>query len=156
MVEAYIYDFHGTLGDVREILPLIRDKKYDEFYEASLSVPPVSSVVDAARLSAKAGYANLLLTCMPERYREGLEEWLTLNGVPVSLLMMRMPEDGYKMDFIVKRRMYSSLLDRGYYVMRAFEDSPAVIDLWKKQGIPVVEMPRHHLVPEVDNPLTAP
>jgi hypothetical protein len=153
MIEAVIYDFHGTLTDVREILPLVRARKYDEFYEASLSCPPIESVVLAAKHSAEAGYANLLLTGMPERHREGLEEWLRLHGVPVSLLMMRMPQDGYRKDFVIKARMYSELLDKGYYVMRAFEDSPAVSDLWRRQGIPVKEMPRHPLTFGVDKPI---
>lgn len=155
MIEAVIYDFHGTLADVREILPLVAEKKYDEFYEASLSCPPIESVVSAAQHSAQAGYSNLLLTGMPVRYREGLEEWLRRHGISVSLLMMRLPEDGFKKDFVVKRRMYVNLLDLGYYVVRAYEDSPAVIDLWKRQGVPVEEMPRLDLPLRVDNQIAA-
>lgn len=156
MIEAVIYDFHGTLADVREILPLVREKRYDEFYEASLHCPPNESVVLAARHSARAAYSNLLLTGMPSKYREGLEEWLQRNDVPVSLLLMRLPEYGYKKDFVVKAQMYSNLLDLGYYVVRAFEDSPAVIDLWKRQGIPVEEMPRVELPLEVDSQIPTP
>lgn len=152
MIEAVIYDFHGTLADTRGILHLIRDRKYDEFYEASLSCPPIESVVLAAQHSAQAGYANLLLTGMPFRYYDGLQEWLRQHGVPTSLTLMRMPEDGYKKDFVVKQRMYSNLLDLGYYVVKAWEDSPAVIDLWKRQAVPVEEMPRI-LISEVDTQL---
>lgn len=155
MIEAVIYDFHGTLADVREVLPLVVEKKYDEFYEASLSCPPIESVVLAARHSHQAGYANLLLTGMPDRYSEGLQEWLKRHGVPVSLTLMRTPSDGYKKDFIVKKRMYNNLLDLGYYVMKAWEDSPAVIDLWKAQGVPVEEMPRLELPIQVDKTVVA-
>lgn len=154
-VEAVIYDFHGTLADVREVLPLIAEKRYDEFYEASLSCPPIESTVLAARHSHQAGYANLLLTGMPDRHHDGLQEWLHRHDVPVSMTLMRTPNDGFKKDFMVKRRMYRTLLDLGYRVMKAWEDSPAVIDLWKAQGVPVEEMPRLMLPTEVDKPLAA-
>lgn len=155
MIEAVIYDFHGTLADVREVLPLVVEKRYDEFYEASLSCPPIESVVLAARHSHQAGYANLLLTGMPDIYRDGLQEWLLRHDVPVSLTLMRTVSDGHKKDFVVKRRMYGNLLDLGYRAMKAWEDSPAVIDLWKAQGVPVEVMPRIMLPTGVDKPLAA-
>lgn len=153
MIEAVIYDFHGTLADVREVLPLVHEQKYDEFYEQSLSCPPHESVVLAARHSSRAAYSNLLLTGMPDRYRDGLKEWLHRYKVPADLILMRTPEDGYAKDFVVKRRMYLSLLNLGYRVMSAWEDSPAVIDLWERQGIPVRKMPRTPLTREVDKNL---
>lgn len=155
MKEAVIYDYHGTLADVREILPLVAERKYDEFYEASLECPPNEGVVLAARHSSHAGYANLLLTGMPERYRSGLVAWCQRNEVPTDLIMMRSPEDGFKKDFVVKKRMFLILLDLGYHAVRAWEDSPAVIDLWKRQAVPVEEMPRLSLPAEVDKPVAA-
>lgn len=152
MIEAVIYDFHGTLADTRAILSLIAQRKYDEFYEASLACPPNEGVVLAARHSARAGYSNLLLTGMPERYRDGLGEWLKRYEVPVSLLLMRRPEDGFKKDFIVKKRMYDVLLSQGYHVVKAWEDSPAVVDLWERQAVPVEKMPWTPLDREVDKP----
>lgn len=151
MSEAVIYDFHGTLADVREVLPLAFSGRYDEFYEKSLSCPPYEFVVRAAQHSHQAGYANLLLTGMPSGYREGLMEWLCMNQVPVDLLLMRTPDDGYAKDFVVKDRMYRSLLALGYRVMHAWEDSPGVMDLWKRQGIPVRPMPCVSPIREVDS-----
>lgn len=153
MKEAVIYDFHGTLGNVNAILHLVAERKYDEFYEASLECPPNEGVVLAARHSNRAGYANLLLTGMPERYRDGLTAWCQRYKVPTDLVMMRSPEDGFHKDFVVKKRMYDVILGSGYYVVRAWEDSPAVIDLWKRQAIPVEEMPRLPLSTQVDKPV---
>lgn len=147
MVEAIIYDFHGTLVDVRDLLPLLSDGNYDGFYEASLSGEPIGLTAHAARQSHKSGYANLLFTGMPDRYAEGLKKWLTLYDVYMDVISMRKPEDGYAKDFVVKRQMYLQAVDLGYYVMRAWEDSPAVIDLWKRQGIPVEEVPRYPVLP---------
>jgi phosphoglycolate phosphatase-like HAD superfamily hydrolase len=155
MVQAVIWDFHGTLADTSRIVHLAHERRYDDFYEASLSCPPIVPVVRAAQWSAQHELANLLLTGMPERYRDGLVEWLARYEVPVSMALMREPEDRYKKDFIVKRRMYDHVVGLGYYVVRAWEDSPGVIDLWKALGIDVVEMPRHEPVGEVDIKLSA-
>lgn len=147
MPQSVIYDFHGTLADVQLILPLVYEKRYDDFYEASLSCPPHESVVLAARHSSRTGYTNLLLTGMPDKYRDGLVRWLDEHDVPVDLLLMRTPEDGFKKDYVIKRRMYLSLLGMGHRVVRAWDDSPAVLDLWEAQGIPTVALPRPRVTP---------
>jgi hypothetical protein len=145
MIEASIFDFHGTLVDVSPVLPLIAERDYDGFYAGSLSCLPILPTVREARYSREAGNVNLLLTGMPEKYRDGLTDWLTRYEVPVDYILMREPKDRFTKDFIVKRRMYEQLVDMGYYVVRAWEDSPGVIDLWKKLGIDVIEMPRIYL-----------
>jgi hypothetical protein len=154
MVESVIYDFHGTLADVSGILHLVHQKKYDEFYEASLSCPPIVPTVRAARWTYESNLTNLLFTGMPERYREGLVEWLRLHDVPVSMILMREPEDRSKKDFIVKRRMYDHVVGLGFSVVRAWDDSPGVVDLWKALGIrDVIVMPRADTLSEVDTKL---
>lgn len=137
---ATIYDFHGTLADVSPILPLVQGKKYDEFYEASLSCNPIQPTVLAARRSQQEDHVNLLLTGMPRRYESGLRSWLKFHEVPIHVLYMRELTDRYNKDFVVKRRMYNDLVGRGFYVVRAWEDSPGVIDLWKSLGIDHVEV----------------
>lgn len=149
-----MYDFHGTLADVTDALPLLRDGDYDGFYEGSLVSPAIESTVLSARHSHEAGYVNLLFTGMPDRYAEGLNQWLIRNNVPIDLIRMRTPEDKHMKDFIVKRRMYLEIVDLGYCVMRAWEDSPAVIDFWRRQAIPVVPVPRREeilVTRQVDN-----
>ena len=139
---AVIYDFHGTLAEVGEILHLVEEKRYDDFYEASLTCPANHTVVTDVRRAYGEGITPLLLTGMPERYREGLRKWLLLNDVPVSYVDMRQPEDRRHKDFVVKERMYRRLVGEGFYPLKAWDDSPGVLDLWRRYGIPVVEVPR--------------
>lgn len=150
MKRAVLYDFHGTLADVAAILPLVYAKDYDGFYEQSLSCPPNESIVLAARQSHSAGYDNILFTGMPDRYAEGLHEWLNVQNVPIDLMLMRTVEDGFKKDFVVKRRMYLEAVALGYCIERAWEDSPEVIKLLGQQGIPVVVVPRTELTRVAD------
>lgn len=141
MRQAVIYDFHGTLADVSGLRHLLAKRDYDGFYEGSLSCPVIESTVQAARRSHDAGYVNLLFTGMPDRYAVGLSKWLQENQVPIDLISMRTKEDGFKKDFVIKKRMYLDAVNLGYYVIRAWEDSPRVVDLWKSQGIPVDVVP---------------
>lgn len=140
MKQAVIYDFHGTLADVSSLRHLLEVRDYDGFYEGSLSCPPIESTVQAARRSHALEYTNLLFTGMPRRYEEGLGKWLGQHGVPVDMISMRRNRD-FRKDFVIKREMYNEAVDLGYYVVRAWEDSPGVVDLWKSQGIPVEIVP---------------
>lgn len=141
MRPAVIYDFHGTLADVSSIHHLLAARDFDGFYEESLSCPPIESTALTARQTREAGYVNLLFTGMPDRYADGLSEWLERHGVPIDLIRMRTEEDGFKKSFIVKRRMYLEIVDLGYYVMRAWEDNPHDASLWHHQGVPVTVVP---------------
>lgn len=140
MRQAVLYDFHGTLADVSGIRQLLVDRDYDGFYAASLTCPPIESTVLAARQSHEAGFTNLLFTGMPNTYADGLNEWLARHHVPVDFIEMRRRGD-WRKDFIVKRDMYLRVIDLGYYVLRAWEDSPRVVELWQSQGIPVTVVP---------------
>lgn len=141
MRPAVIYDFHGTLADVSGIHHLLAVRDFDGFYKESLSCPPIESTALTAQQTHEAGYENLLFTGMPDRYADGLTEWLSRHGVPIDLIRMRTEEDGFKKSFVVKRRMYLEIVDLGYYVMRAWEDNPHDADLWHHQGVPVTLVP---------------
>lgn len=140
MKQAIIWDFHGTLVDVSSVRPLLASRDYDGFYGGSLSCPPIERTVLAVRRAHESEYTNLLLTGMPQRYEAGLHAWLAYNDVPVDMIFMRKDKD-FRKDFLIKREMYLDVVDRGYYVVRAWEDSPRVTDLWTAQGIPVEVVP---------------
>ena len=142
--------FSASLVSLSAVLPLVHEKRYDEFYEQSLECPPIMPTVVAARRSHLDGHANLLFTGMPDRYRDGLRKWLQRYDVPIDVTYMRMPEEEYRKDFIVKRRMYNEVTGLGYRVVRAWEDSPGVIDFWKSVDVPVSEMPRAEVIMQVD------
>ena len=138
MTPAVIWDFHGTLADVSPVLHFLDTRDFDGFYEGSLSCPPNPLVAQEARRTHEAGFVNLLFTGMSDRYAEGLNDWLQRHGVPVGMICMRTAQDRYAKDFIVKKRMYLEAVERGYYMVRAWEDRPSVADLWNSLGVPVV------------------
>lgn len=157
MKQAVLYDFHGTLVNVMTIRGLLADREYESFYVSSLSCPPIESTVLASRQSHEAGYANLLFTGMPADHAEGLSEWLDRHHVPIDLINMRPSKDRRK-DFVVKREMYLAAVAQGYQILKAWDDNPRCLDLWTRQGIPVVRVPgwdENLVIGRVDNSQTA-
>lgn len=140
MIQSYLFDFHGTLADVSSLHHLLAKKDYDGFYEGSLSCPPIRETVLSAQRTHDMGCANLLFTGMPNRYVDGLHAWLDRHEVPIDFVNMR-PDGDYRKDFIIKREMYLAAVSNGYYVVRAWEDSPRVATLWESQGVPVTVVP---------------
>lgn len=139
--KAVIYDLDGTLVDVRSIRHYVEGPKRDfgAFHKASKFCPPHEWVIGAARQSHEAGYANLIFTGRMEHHRALSTEWLKAWDVPFAALEMR-PEGDYRKDFIVKRDMYRTYC-RDYRIVRAYDDNPAIIDLWENLGVPVVPVP---------------
>lgn len=140
MRQANLFDFHGTLADVSGIRDLLVIRDYDGFYEQSLTCPRIDSIVQEARRSHEDGFTNLLFTGMPDKYVDGLNQWLARNDVPIDYIEMRKHGD-WRKDFLVKRDMYLRAADMGYYVLHAWEDSPRVVKVWESQGIPVTVVP---------------
>lgn len=142
MSEAVIYDLQGTLIDVRSIRHLVeRDKPdFDAFHSATVNCPPHQDVVDASRRDHVAGKTVLCMTGMNEKFRGSMVTWLRRHDVPFSLLMMRGNRD-FRKDFIVKREMLLEARLRGFSVTHATDDNPQVIDLWKRENIPVTVVP---------------
>ncbi len=136
---AVIWDFHGTLAITAPIVHLVQERRYDEFYEASLTCEPNPRVVDAARRAHMRGFANLLFTGMSDAYEAGLQSWLLRNGVPMDVVRMR-PVGDRRKDFLLKERMHRELSGR-YVMVRAWEDSPGVVRLWEGLHIPVTVIP---------------
>lgn len=140
MVPANVFDFHGTLVDVTSIHHLLERRNYDGFYSGSLNCPPIPSTVAEARRSRDSGYTNLLFTGMSGGYHEGLRDWLSRHDVPIDYIAMRGEKDRRKA-FVIKREMYLKAVDDGYYITRAWDDDPSVIDLWNAMGVPAVLVP---------------
>lgn len=139
-MQAELYDFHGTLADVTALGGYLRQRDFPAFYQKSLSCPPIYTTVMAAQWSHDVGRQNLLFTGMTWEYEAGLRRWLEFYGVPVDYLDMREPGD-FRKDFVVKKEMLERAAAAGYEVQRAWDDSPACLDLWRDQDIAVVAVP---------------
>lgn len=140
MSPACVFDYHGTLADVRSIHYLLAEKEYDRFYEESLLCPPIETTVAEAQRAWDRGLTNLIFTGMPGRYYDGLREWLDRYDVPVNGIEMRGEKDRRKA-WLIKQEMYLRAVDRGFFITRAWDDDPAVVESWTRLGVPCTRVP---------------
>ena len=145
---ASIFDFDGTLCDVRSILRLMppvdvrscRDlADWDAYHQATLTAPPLWWVHALARVEAEMGHAVIVVTAREERWRQVTSAWLDLNPIPHTELCMRRQGDTRR-DAAVKADILADLRSR-YDVRLAVEDRPSVVAFWKAAGIPTVTVP---------------
>ena len=135
-----IFDVDGTLCDVRGVRHLIDGKGgFDAFHRASAGCPPHAHVVEAARQAQAEGRAVLVVTGRVEKWRRLTSMWLALHEVPSDGLWMRRDGD-FRKDFLVKREILRRLRGR-YDIVRAWDDNPAVLRLWEREGIPTTVVP---------------
>jgi FMN phosphatase YigB (HAD superfamily) len=138
--DAVIFDMDGTLCDVRGVRHLLDGPgRFHAFHTASASCPPNAEVVAAARAEHAAGRAVLIVTARSVRYRAHTAMWLALHDVPSDAMWMRAARD-MRPDYEVKRDILAAIRRR-YRPVAAWDDNPAVLRLWREQGIAVRVVP---------------
>lgn len=142
MTEAVIFDMQGTLCDVSSIRHLVENGKpdFDAFHVATGACPPIQWVVEDARQAQAANKIVIVMTGMNEKFRDLVVAWLTRHEVPFNLLMMR-PNRDFRKDFVVKAERLHEARLRGFVVTHAWDDNPQIVDLWKRENIPVTVVP---------------
>lgn len=138
---AVIFDCDGTLVDVTSVRHhvLARRKNYNAFHYASLFCPSYSHVVDAVYEHIAADCKIIIVTAREEKWRALTTNWLKTNQIPFDELHMR-PTGDFRRDTFIKAEILDELQTR-YNVRHAYDDNPAIIQLWQDRGIPCTVVP---------------
>lgn len=147
-MDAVIFDMDGTLADVSSIRYLLNgirangkpDRNFDRFHEEGVNVPPHDWVADAARDYYNRGIAVLIVTARKQKWENHTSWFLGLHNIPSTAMWMRKDKDD-RPDYVIKREILEMIRAEGYNVIHAFDDNPAVIQLWQEEGIPTTIVP---------------
>ncbi|MFB8120542.1 hypothetical protein ACFQ6U_13885 [Streptomyces sp. NPDC056465] len=134
---AVAFDLEGGLINVSTIHHLAADAS--RFHSAMLGCPPNRDVVAAARRASRSGKAVLVMTGGDRRLEQLVATWLSRNGVPARLLLMRSRND-FRPGAVVKRERLRAAHGQ-FGSLSVWSADPSVNRLSQREGIDVVELP---------------
>lgn len=139
--DAAIFDVDGTLVDVSSVLHHVmqRPKRFDRFHGESIDCPPNLLAIEHYHRAREMGLDILVVTARKRDWLFHTLLWLQENGVEHTEIFMRDNRDDRK-DYRVKADMLREI-QRRWNVQFAVDDNPAVIELWRENGIPTITIP---------------
>jgi len=152
MTDAIIFDIDGTLADVSHRRHHVTGgkKEWNQFFDKMVDDPPLANVCLLADILGH--YVDMLephnelklflFSGRPDSHRQHTEEWLE-RYVPqyfynAEALLMR-AEGDYRPDTEVKKEFLHNIQAQGYEVRFVVDDRPSVIQMWKDEGLTVLE-----------------
>jgi len=144
-MDAVIYDVDGTLCDVSTIRHYVEAPKgqrnFDAFHKAGTTVcPPNHWVAQAARDDHAAGRAVLIVSARMQKWGRPTIRWAQAWDIPFTDAWFR-PNNDFRPDHLVKRDIYHDICSRGYNVVKAYDDNPSIVDLWRELQVECVVVP---------------
>ncbi len=137
-----IFDLDGTLVDVTSVRHYVEGKKkdFDKFHSESLACPPYKKVLSLNEtLQESSDIYIAVLTGREEKYRSLSEQWLDINKISYSALLMRSNHD-FRKNVEVKKEIYERIKSN-FLPYLAIDDTPELRDLWRQVGFSVVYDP---------------
>lgn len=135
-----ICDLDGTLADHRHRHGLIaqKPKMFDKYHEAAHKDEIDQDLLKKLHAHQKAGKKIVVMTGRPHRYYDLTKTWLEKHKVPVDFMYMKADRD-FRPSSVVKEE-WAHLLGMSN-ILVVYEDLTPVVEMWKRNGVPVVEYP---------------
>jgi hypothetical protein len=134
--DAVIYDLDGTITSaVHRSVQLDQTNDWSAFHGRMVLDQPIENRLRGLRGHRRKGRKVILLSMRPERFRKHTEAWLRAHDVPFDELYLR-PETDYRRGTDVKLAIYLEKIAPRFNVLEAYDDTPAVLDMWRVVGVP--------------------
>lgn len=150
-----VCDIDGTIADIKHRLHFVKPpnthlhtegaiegldfkKDWKSFFEASPSDPVRHDTLGLLANALGTDHEIIFVTARPETYRKQTEEWIQRHVPGYTTIIMRAAHDK-RPDTEVKKDIYEQYL-KHYHVFYVIDDRPAVIRMWREQGLEVIDV----------------
>lgn len=139
MNKTVIVDLDNTICNCNERLNYVKvkPKNWKAFYAGIENDKPIQEVIDSVIGLWHTGYKVVYCTGRPEDFRETTIKWFNTylpSFLVTAPLYMRKSKDN-RPDYIVKEELLSEIRTAGYNPVLAFEDRGRVVDMYRRNGI---------------------
>lgn len=142
--DIIVFDIDGTIADLNHRVHHVNGKYKDwNAFNSGLHLDePIDEMIEINNQLYASRFPIFLCSGRSEDQRKVTEEWLSTNGVSYEKLFMR-PSGDYRPDHIIKEEMLKQWQADGYQPFIIFDDRPTVVEMWRKNGLYVLQ-PDHH------------
>lgn len=140
-MKSVIFDMDGTLSNSSGRAHLVEGPKKDwnEFFRRSGEDSPYEHIVELLQMLGLR-YRILIVTGRSENWRSLTVGWMREQGIRWDALFMR-AEGDHRPDFEVKEEILDRhILARGERPVMAFDDRDSVVAMWRRRGIPCLQV----------------
>lgn len=130
-----IVDLDGTLALNKSGRPYY-GKEADEGYLLDTCVKSVADLVISISSKSKYGPDIVIMSGREGTVlgRKNTEQWLSDNGIPYDMLLMRKEKD-YRPDEVIKKELFEEYIKDNYYVDFIIDDRDKVVKMWRNIGL---------------------
>ena len=136
-----IFDVDGTLMDIEHRRHFVtqRPKDFDAFRAATKDDTPKHEIFSIAKAMKAAGHRIIISSGRNKAQMDITVEQISSQGLEFDAIFMRSNSD-FRPDFEVKEGMLVKMKDQGFDPIMAFDDRQQVVDMWRRQGITVMQV----------------
>lgn len=141
MKDCFVFDMDGTLCDVRDIRHLIlgETRNFHAFHSESVNCSANADVVQDMWDAQAQGIPCVIVTARSAEFMNITVWWCLLNGITYDQMYFRQKGD-YRPDREVKEDIVKLMKKDGFNPIKAWDDNPNIIAMWKDMGIECVEV----------------
>lgn len=134
-------DIDGTIADLEHRRKYVRTKpkNWPAFEKTMHLDSPIEHVIGAVRTLYLAGWDVVMMTGRGAQKRDVTAAWLIEHNVPYHAMYTRALKD-YRSDDIVKEELLAQARADGYDPDVVFDDRDQVVAMWRRVGVPVVQV----------------
>ena len=136
--KAVIFDLDGTLAD--------NNHRGAFEYDKLINDKPITHVVNILKMYEKMGYWIICVSGRnagdkndKRKYWYLTYEWLKRHNIPNHMLIMRGASD-YRKDDVIKEEIFWNKIEPHYNVECAFDDRDQVVEMWRRIGVPCMQV----------------